>query len=322
MRAILVSQFGGPEQLVATEMPDAAPSRGQVRIRNVRSSVNFADVKAVSGNYPVPGMPFVPGLDAYGVVDAVGEGVDGSWMGRHVVAFVDNGGYAQSSLAGEGLFFEVPAELDADQAGAAPLLLGTCYGLLTRASTLRPGDRVLVHSAAGGIGTTAVQMALALGASTVVGVVSSPGKASLVEELGAKPVVALGAGFANEARRAAGGDFQIILNATAGGTVAEDLEVLAPFGTLVVFGMASGEPGIIKTDQLHSPNRTVAGFSFGTVRRSRPAEVASLMEPSLAMLNDGRIRLVIDSVLPLAQAAEAHRRLASRESKGKILLVP
>ncbi len=322
MQAILVSRFGGPEQLEPSRLPDPEPSAGQVRIRNIRASVNFADVKAVSGNYPVPGMPFVPGLDTYGVVDAIGENVDHSWLGRHVVAFVDDGGYAEYSLARKGLFFEVPPGIDPDQAGAAPLLLGTCYGLMTRASKVRQGDRVLVHSAAGGIGTTALQMAAALGASTVVGVVSSQEKAGLVEELGARPVVARESGFAQAARRAAGGDFQVILNAAAGDTVAEDMEVLESFGTLVVFGMAAGKPGVVQTDQLHSPNRTVSGFSFGTVRRSRPDEVASLMEPSLAMLHDGRIRMVIDSVLPLAEAGQAHHRLASRQSKGKILLTP
>ena len=322
MQAILVSAYGGPEQLVPTELRDREPSAGQVRIRNVRASVNFADLMAVSGNYPTPGMPFVPGIDTYGIVDAIGEGVDRSWLGKHVVAFVDDGGYAESSMATNGLFFEVPREIDPDQAGAAPLLLGTCYGLFTRAATLRSGDRVLVHAAAGGIGSTAVQMALAMGARTVVGVVSSQEKAGLVEELGGRPVVALGAGFAADARRAAGGDFQLILNAEGGGSVAEDLEVLAPFGTLAVFGMASGEPGVVHSNQLHPTSRTVAGFSFGLVRRSRPDELAPIMEPALAMLADGRIRMVIDSVLPLAEAAQAHRRLASRQSKGKILLAP
>ena len=322
MQAILVSRLGGPEQLVPSELPDREPSAGQVRIRNVRASVNFADLMAVAGNYPTPGIPFVPGIDTYGVVDAAGEGVDASWLGKHVVAFVDDGGYAEASTATSGHFFEVPRDIDADQAGAAPLLLGTCHGLLTRAATLRAGDRVLVHAAAGGIGSTALQMARALGAETVVGVVSGSEKAGLVEELGARPVVALGAGFSAEARRVAGGDFQLILNAEGGGSVGEDLDVLAPFGTLVVFGMASGEPGVVRSNQLHPTGRTVAGFSFGLLRRTRPAEVAPLMEPALAMLADGRIRMVIDSVLPLAQAAQAHRRLASRQSKGKILLAP
>ncbi|MDA8102525.1 MAG: zinc-binding dehydrogenase [Nitrospiraceae bacterium] len=322
MRAILVSKIGGPEQLVPTELPEREPGAGQVRIRNLRASVNFADLKAVAGNYPVSGMPFVPGIDSYGVIDAVGAGVDASWLGKHVVAFVDDGGYAETSTASQGLFFEIPPGVDPDQAGASPLLLGTCYGLLTRAATLSPGDRVLVHSAAGGIGTTAIQMAAALGASTVVGVVSSPEKAPIVEELGAKPVVALGSGFADAAKRAGGGDFQLILNATGGPTVAEDLEVLAPFGTLVAFGMAAGEPGVVRTDQLHPSGRTVAGYSFGLVRRMRPDRVAPMMDPALAMLRDGRIRMVIDSVLGLEEAEKAHRRIASRESKGKILLVP
>ncbi len=321
MKAILVQQHGGPEELVPSDIAIPVPGKSQVLIRTIRASVNFADLMAVAGNYPVPSMPFVPGLDCYGEIVAVGADVDASRVGEKVVAFCDAGGYSEYSLASEGLFFPVPDGIDPDQAGAAPLLLGTCYGLLTQAAKLSPGATVAVHAAAGGIGTTAIQMALTLGASKVIGLVSSQAKAGVVESLGASAIVAPEtSNYAQQVIDVAGAPMDIILNSVAGTTIAEDLEMLAPFGTLVTFGMAAGTPGVAYSNQLHSTSRTFAGYSFGNLRRNRPSEVASLMLPTLEMLISGRIKMVIDSVLDLDQAANAHARLASRLSIGKILL--
>ncbi len=323
MKAIVVSELGGPEKLVLREHQLEEVKDTQVLIRTIRSSVNFADIQTVAGKYPAPPMPFVPGLDTFGEIVAVGSGIDRSWLGRRVVAFCDTGGYAQYCLASQGLFFGVDDTLDPDQAGACPLLLGTCYGLLTRATKAGPDTTIAVHAAAGGIGTTAIQMALALGATNIVGIVSSAAKSAIVSDLGARCVVApAGSSYSEAVIDAAGTKIDIVLNSVAGATIAEDLEMLAPFGTLVTFGMASGTPGVAHSNQLHRSSRTVAGYSFGHLRQMRPQEVAPIMTPALALLNSGQIRMVIDSVFGLDAAPNSHVRLASRQSIGKVLLAP
>ena len=142
MKAIVVRELGGPEKLVYGERHLEEIKDNQVLIQTIRSSVNFADIQAVAGKYPTPPMPFVPGLDVFGEIVAVGPGVDQSWLGRRVVAFCDTGGYAHYCLASQGLFFGVNDNIDPDQAGACPLLLGTCYGLLTHASKVGPDTTV------------------------------------------------------------------------------------------------------------------------------------------------------------------------------------
>ena len=131
-----------------------------------------------------------------------------------------------------------------------------------------------------------------------------------------------GPGYSKAVIDAAGAKVDIVLNSVAGATIAEDLEMLAPFGTLVAFGMASGTPGVAYSHHLHPSSRTVAGYSFGNLRRSRPQEVASIMTPALELMNSGEIRMVIDSVFSLDAAPQSHIRLASRQSVGKVLLAP
>ena len=323
MKAIVVHEFGGADKLKYQEIEKPTPGPSQVLIKTLRSSVNFADIMATNGTYTVTQLPFVPGIDSFGEIVGVGSEMESALIGTRVIAFCDQGGYSEFTLATKGLFFPVSKEFDDDQAGASPLLLGTCYGLLTQAATVSTGARILIHAGAGGIGTTAIQMAKALGASEIVGLVSSADKACVVEDLGALAIVTdTTSNYATRAKDAAGGAFDIILNSVAGSTIGQDLEVLAPFGTLVVFGIASGSAGVAYSNQLHPTSRTVAGYSFGNLRKNRPEQVAPLMEAALDLAKDGAIKFVVQGTMPLSDAKQAHEMINSRKTIGKILLEP
>ncbi|MBX6378160.1 MAG: zinc-binding dehydrogenase [Clostridia bacterium] len=321
---MLVRAFGGPEELEYTNVADPEPGPGQVLIEVAMAGVNFADIMARRGKYHAGGTPpFVPGLDVAGRVAALGPGVEGLRVGQRVAAFPETGSYAQLTVARREFVFPVPDAVDDETAAAFPVVACTAYALLSSVARLRAGEVVLVHAAAGGVGTTAVQLARLLGASRVIGTVGSDEKAELVHALGADAVVNYrSADYADRLRSAVGErGVDVILNSVAGEVLERDLEVLAPFGRLVVFGQASGSPGRVLSTQLHATSRAVLGYSLGTARRLRPASVRPLAEAVLRLLATGQLRIVVGRRFRLEEAAEAHRWVESRRSTGKVLLV-
>src|SRR4051812_19022037 len=170
MKAIMVHAFGGPETLRIDEQPDPQPGPGQVLIRVAATGVNFADIMARLGRYHGGSPPpFTPGLDVAGTITAVGDGVRELQVGQRVAAFPAGGGYAEQVLADPLLVYPLPDALDFDAAAAFPTIGVTAYNLLTICGRLQPGETVLIHAAAGGVGTTAVQLAKHLGAGRVIG---------------------------------------------------------------------------------------------------------------------------------------------------------
>ncbi|KJF16134.1 quinone oxidoreductase family protein [Acidithrix ferrooxidans] len=321
MQAIVVNNFGAPENMELVERPNLSISQNQVLIKTIYSSVNFADIMAVTGNYPGGPPPFTPGIDTYGTIVEVGALLSPTLIGQKVMAFCDSGGYGQYTTATDGLFFIPPSNLSDEEAGAAPLLIGTTYALVHKAATLAPGDSILIHAGAGGIGTTAIQMARAMGASKILALVSTPAKIPVVEELGAIGVLyGDDYDYPQEIRKIAPEGIDISLNSVAGETIGADLKILNSFGTIVAFGMASSTPGIAYSNELHPTSRSICGYSFGNLRRNRPHLVAPIMEEGLKFLEDGSINLSIGSIYDLGEAALAHRAILSRASTGKILL--
>ena len=142
MKAIVVHEFGGADKLIYQELEQPIPAPSQVLIKTLRSSINFADIMATNSTYTVTHLPFVPGIDTFGEIVGVGSEMEPTLIGMRVIAFCDQGGYCEFTLATKGLFFTVSQEFDDEQAGASPLLLGTCYGLLTRAATVTAGARI------------------------------------------------------------------------------------------------------------------------------------------------------------------------------------
>ncbi|MCS7067478.1 MAG: quinone oxidoreductase [Meiothermus sp.] len=322
MKAIVVEQNGPPEHLRYQEVPDPSPKAGEVRVRTTLTSLNYADVQARRGGYEAGSPPpFIPGLDAVGVVEALGEGVEGLQVGQRVAVFAAGGSYAEKVVAKAVLTYPVPPELP-DEAVSGLTALVTAYNILTWAGRLQQGETVLVHAAAGGVGSLAVQMAKALGAGRVIGTVGSLAKADFVRNLGADEVWGY-TGFAEQVMgltQQQGAD--LILDSVAGEVFNQGMQCLAPFGRMVVYGHASGQTGTFDTRPLHRQTKAVVGYSSGHYRRSRPELLRPTVEAVFALLRTGKIRLEIGARFKLEEAPRAHVLMESRQSVGKILLYP
>lgn len=318
------TKFGGPDVFIKMELELPSPQRDQVAVTIDATSVNFADVKARRGEYPVSGPPYVPGLDFVGRVIKVGSAENENLLGKRVIGFSDTGSYATEALVSTDLLFEIPDSIPTEIAAASPLLLGTSYALLTRRGGLRASDTLLVHSAAGGIGLTSVQLAKVLGVKTIIGLVSKQSKADAVLQAGANHIVVAAPDeiYSNKVREVAPQGVDYILNPSAGDTVQQDFEILNAGGQLVAFGMAAGKPGIVYTDQLHQSSRTVTGFSFGHLRRTDPKSAKLLFEQALPYLVESKVTFPFITEFSLWDAGKAHEAIESRNTIGKLVLKP
>lgn len=321
MRAVEFEEYGGPEVLkvVETEVPEPGP--GQVAVDVAYAGVNFADLKARAEGYRVQSLPYRPGLEVSGRVRAVGAGVEGLRPGQEVAALVDSGAYAEVVVADTATVFPLPEGLDLRTAATLPTVVPTAHALLHEVGRLSAGESVLVHGAAGGIGTVAGQLARAAGADAVYGVVSSAAKAGHALEHGYDEVFTTGT-FADDVRRATGGrGVDLVLDPIGGDTLRQGLDVLAVFGRLVSFGNASGaEPWRVGQPELYPRGRSVAGFSILALAQSAPQALRALAERSFRTVTDGTVRLPVTAEFALSEAAEAHRLMGGRTSTGKLLL--
>lgn len=319
MKAIQVLHYGGAEVLVVREVPDPVPAEDEVLIRVHSSNVNFADVQTRSGNYAhETGPPFIPGLEAAGVV-VTGNSVFST--GQRVVAFTSRGSYAELATATAELTFAVPDDISFDDVSGLTAAI-TAINLLEKAARLQQGETVLIHAAAGGVGSLAVQLASHLGAGQIIGTVGSDAKVAVAKANGCTHVINYrDADFGPEVLHVTGGrGVDVILDSVAGGNFEATLSCLADFGRLVVFGQSGGEPALARTDRLYKTNRSVLGYSSGHRRRHRPAEIRPVVERMFTYLRNGVLRIDISARFPLAAAAEAHLLAESRQSTGKILL--
>jgi NADPH2:quinone reductase len=323
VKAVIVSEFGDPSVLdyIDLEMPKIGAD--QVLIRVVATSVNFADIMSRQGRYHSGSKPpFTPGLDAAGVVEGTGANIRHLKIGQRVIALLKNGSYSEYVASDENLTFPIPDSVDFETAAACPTVAFTSYKLLADVARVRPGETVLVHAAAGGIGTTAVQLARLLGAGKVIGTVGSDRKKPIVEEAGADAVINNQTeDFAAEVNRLTGGKgADVILDSLSGAIAEKSLTCLALYGRLVNFGSAGGDTGHFKTTDLHSSCRAVLGFSLGTTIRNRPDLLTDAAKRISEFLKDGRLKMKIGRHYALKDAAKAQEWMESRQSTGKILL--
>lgn len=322
MKAIVVERNGPPEHLRYQEMPDPRPKSDEILVRTTLTSLNYADIQARRGGYEAGSPPpFVPGLDAVGVVEALGTEVTDLEPGQRVAVFTSGGSYADKVLAKAVLAYPVPDGLP-DEAVSGLTALVTAYNTLTWAGRLQQNETVLVHAAAGGVGSLAVQMARALGAGLVIGTVGHPAKTEFAHRLGADEVMGY-EGFAErvlELTQQKGAD--LILDSVAGEVFNQGMRCLAPFGRMVVYGHASGQAGNFETRPLHRQSKAVIGYSSGHYRRSQPERLRPTVEAVFALLQSGQVRLEVGARFRLEEAAKAHALMESRQSIGKILLYP
>ena len=323
MKAIVFRETGGPEVLALAEVPRPEARPGMVLMKIHAIGVNFADTLFRQGTYAVaPKPPDTPGLEAAGVIEAVGDGVTDLQIGARVAAFASKA-YAEYCLAPAAQVLPLPDGVSfAD--GAAFLIQGlTAYHLLHTADTTGPGRTVLVHSAAGGVGLLAVQLAKSAGAR-VLATVSSDAKAGLVKASGADAVINYAReDFADEALRLTGGrGVDLVLDAVGKPTFEEGIRCLAPFGHLVLYGRSGGPPDPLNVFTLFPKSLKVSGFMLPTITRGFPDKMRESAAHCFALMRDSRLKLHIGKTFPLAQAADAHRFLESRESTGKLILIP
>jgi NADPH2:quinone reductase len=315
MRAIQMTEFGGPEVLELVELPVPEPGPEQVLIKVARAGLNFADTHTRTNSYVRKAtLPLVPGGEVAGVREDTGE---------RVVALVGDGGYAEYALASRELVYPIPDELD-EGAALALIIQGlTAWHLYRTAGHVAAGESVVVHSAAGGVGSLAVQLGRALGAGRVIATASSSEKRALALELGAD--VAIGAdadGLTERLLQANDGRPVDVVFEMAGGAVFDaSYAALAPFGRIVVCGIASQEPNEVRTGSLLRHSRSVVGFYlFHTLER--PGMFADALADLFARAARGELRTVIGATYPLEQAAQAHIDLRERRTTGKLLLDP
>jgi NADPH:quinone reductase len=315
VRAIQISRFGGPEVLELVELSDPEPQDAADVVDVTCVGVNYADTHQTDNSYlSSTELPVVPGSEVAGVTAD----------GRRIVALVGTGGYAERASAPRGLTFDIPDGVGDPQAVALLVQGLTAWHLLRTSTHLAAGESVVVHAAAGGVGTLAVQLAKAWGAGRVIGVASSPDKRKLAESLGADVTVDANASDLNAALRDANGGqkVDIVLEMVGGSTFDASLRALAPFGRLATFGMASREqPTPVAPGSLMVGSKAVIGFWLVDCMR----ELSMLRDPMaelMAMTADGRLQPVVGPTYPLADARRAHEDMRSRATVGKVTLDP
>jgi NADPH2:quinone reductase len=322
MRAIQFDQPGGPEVLRIGDVPKPEPKPGWVLIRNHAIGINFADTLFRQGQYLMrPNLPDTPGLEAAGVVEAVGPGVKHIKAGTRVAA-IGTKTYAEYCTVSATQVMPLPDFVSFEEGAAFPIQVLTAYHMLHTAHQTTPGQTVLVHSAAGGVGIVAVQIAKAAGAK-VIGTVSSDSKSGLVKEYGADAVINYATqDFAEEALKLTDGKgVDLILDAVGKPTLEKGLRCLTPFGHLMLYGRAGGIPDPLNLMTLFQKSLKVSGFVLYTVS-AMPDKHREGIEKSFQLIGEGKLKLIIGKTFPLAEAAEAHRHMESRQSVGKLVLIP
>ncbi|MET7835221.1 NAD(P)H-quinone oxidoreductase [Micromonospora sediminicola] len=323
MRAITITEPGGPEALVWTEVPDPEPGPGEVVVEVRASAVNRADLLQRQGHYPPPpGAPAYPGLECSGTIRALGPDVTGWSVGQEVCALLAGGGYAEQVAVPAGQLLPVPAGVDLVDAAALPEVACTVWSNVVDLARLAEGDTLLVHGGGSGIGTFAIQLGVALGATVVVTARSA--KHDRLRELGAAHTIDYREqDFVEEVRRVTDGrGADVILDIMGASYLPRNVAALATGGRLVVIGMQGGRKGELDLGMLLAKRGSV----HATALRSRPvAEKAAITrgvrEQVWPLVEAGRVRPVVHARVRMADAADAHRLVETNDHLGKVLLV-
>ena len=318
MKAIVQVGTGGPEVLQLQEVPKPEVQPGHLLVRVRAIGVNYIDTMIRRGWFPMPQrQPYIPGIEVSGIVEEVGEGVSGWHIGQRVMAGGVSGAYAEFCLVPVNLAIPVPDNLTDEEAAAVPVNWTTAYIAMVSTGKLRPGEKVLIHAAAGGVGTAAVQIAKLLGA-TVFATVGNDEKAQFVQSLGADVVInyerddfeAIVMGRTN------GQGVELVMECVGGDVFTKSLRCLTSGGRLVIYGQASGKEGTISSRELYRRRGTIT-----VIARSEEA-TKEAVERILNWLREGKVKPIVGEVHPLGQAGLAQLRLETRQTKGKVVLVP
>jgi NADPH2:quinone reductase len=315
MRAIQLTEFGGPEKLVVSEQPEPVVGEGDEVLEVLAAGVNFADTHQIEDSYLAKQtLPLIPGSEV------VVRGSDGS----RLLGFVAGGGYAERIAVNPKRLFRIPDGVGDAEALTTLVQGATAWHLLRTSAHLAEGESVVVHAGAGGVGTIAIQLAKKWGAGRVIATASTAEKRALALELGADAALDSNTADLSDALREANGGtgVDVVLEMTGGPVFDQSLRALAPLGRLVAFGMAGRvPPHDVPPGALMARSTAVIGFWLVHVVQ-RPAMLAAAVTELLGMLDRGELRAVIGGSFSLETAADAHRALRSRTTTGKLILVP
>ena len=323
MRAVTVPVPGGPRALIVSEVPEPVPGPREVVVDVAAAGVNRADVAQREGRYPSPaGAPDWPGLEVSGTVVALGSEVVDTALGDYVVALLSGGGYADRVAVDEGLLLPYVKGLDLVEAAGLPEALATVWSNVFMSAGLRAGETLLVHGGTSGVGSIAIQLGKAFGA-TVYATAGTPDKVEFCEQLGAdRGIDYKREDFVEVVRDMTDGrGVDVVLELVGGDYLARDVEALAVGGRVMVIATQQGTESTIDVGALMGKR----GRIWGTTLRARPLEerraiMAAVREEVWPLVAAGTVRPVLDSVYPLEFAATAHERMESGKHSGKIVL--
>jgi NADPH:quinone reductase-like Zn-dependent oxidoreductase len=337
MRQIWITRLGAPEVLALKEAPDPEAGPGQVRVRVRASGINFADLLARVGLYPdAPKPPCVVGYEVSGTVDQIGAGVTGLAVGDRVLAMCKFGGYSDVVAVPVGQVVKMPAQMTFEEGAAFPVVYVTAHNMMLWNGHLRPGSSVLIHSAAGGVGLAAIQIARTRGCQ-ILGVASAS-KHDFLRAQGCQHPLDSAGDYAAQARAVVGDKgVDLILDAVGGRSWTQGYDLLGPCGRLVAFGLSSVSPGNTRNllhalgqlmsvkkwspMKLMNDNKTISGTNVGHLF-SRPDLITPQLAALMEMYGRGELAPHVDRAFPFTEAAAAHQYIHDRKSKGKVLLVP
>ena len=313
MKAIQISEFGGPDVMKLVELPDPVPGDGEVLLDVTAVGINYADTHQTENSYLSPQkLPLVPGIEVVGTHD-----------GTRYLASVSSGGYAEKATAHKAVLFPIPDSVTDEQALCMLIQGTTAWHLLKTMGHLQAGESVVVHAAAGGVGTIAIQLAKLWGAK-VIAVTSSDEKSALAKSLGADVVVDAKSEDLGKALRKAnsGKGVDIVLEMVGGTTFDQSLLALGDFGRLLTFGMASRTaPTPVHPGALMHGSKTISGFWLANCFGKKEM-MNDVIDELFTLVSQGKLKPVIGGTYPLDKASEAHTAMLSRSTTGKIVLKP
>jgi NADPH:quinone reductase len=322
MKAWLVNEWCEPEQMILEEVELPEPGPGEVRIKNRAAALNFYDILLIQGKYQVkPPLPFTPGSEVAGTIDALGDGVTGFSLGDRVCAMVSNGGFAEYSLASAGKSFHIPDQMSFEEAAAMIVIYQTSFLALKQRTAVRAGEWLLVHAAAGGVGLSAMQIGKALGAR-VIATAGSDEKLDFCLQQGAEHALNYrNEGWADQVKKITNNHGADCIYDPVGGDIFDlSTRCIAAEGRLLVIGFAGGRIPSIAANRILLKNISVIGCYWGGYLEHHPGFMTEAQAELFSMYEAGQINPVVSRAYPLSDAAAALRSLAERKSYGKVVL--
>lgn len=318
MKAVMCEAYGGPEVLVVREVASPEPGAGEVKVRLNARGVSYTDVLRIAGKYHVKTEPpFIPGGEAAGEIIGLGAGVEGLAVGDRVLC---SGGFAEETVQAVGSVIKLPADVDFRMAAAFRSNYTTAYYALQRAR-LKPGESLLVHGAAGGVGLATVDVGKLLGAR-IVATARNAERLQICKQLGADHVIDYSNGFRDAVKDfTEGRGADVIFDPVGGEVFDESMRCIAPFGRILIVGFTSGQPALAKTNHLLVKDAEVIGFTIGALNKLDPEWAQRNLEVLVGWLGAKRIAPYYSHALPLEDAAEALKLVIDRKVIGKTILV-